>query len=403
MNYLSKYLKYKDKYLKLKNLIGGQSLSQYLISKGITDFNLKPDVLYSPEFEFIFILKENFILEKWNDLICLKLNEKGLRNFEDEDIFNYQYKFIHKYTDILNSNNLWFKLNELGNTTLIKHLDKYFDSSTAKTSSSSDVLVEPVPTLSSKEIKIPEIIIPNKSEINVDQFSKLNLTSSVSAGVHETAREYNIKMTHVLLKIYPNKPNYYDFYGLYYHDASNPDDEQIKMIKKIIIDEIKSVIELKENGEFPEIEIKKEYDKIDKVNSNIFWNESKYFVVGHIYFKCTQEIKLIYIEKLIGWIMQKGSGLKMLCILLYVFFYIKNSDFIISLDPGSTKVVEKFYQKIGFKCPGKCTLNDMGTLITKHCSNCLDNVKMIIQYGDDYLGTESLEKVQNLLSNGILI
>jgi len=103
--------------------------------------------------------------------------------------------------------------------------------------------------------------------------------------------------------------------------------------------------------------------------------------------------------------MQKGSGLKMLCILLYVFFYIKNPFFTISLHAANQNVKQNFYEKIGFKCNEamNCSINDMGTLITKHCSNCSDNVKIIIQYGDDYLGTESLEKVQNLLYNGTRI
>lgn len=52
------------------------------------------------------------------------------------------------------------------------------------------------------------------------------------------------------------------------------------------------------------------------------------------------------------WYLESGSGLKMLCTILFIL-YLKFKNLKIKLVPGTKEVFTKFYEKIGFKYESK--------------------------------------------------
>ena len=143
------------------------------------------------------------------------------------------------------------------------------------------------PDMIRPDIIIPEIIIPLQKlpvDYGVFDITDGNLNTLIK-------RQYDIYMTHILIK---QKKNVYYVYGLYYHDINNQNQLQMDMIKDIIINnnplDSKVVID---------------------VNSNDFWNDaSRYFIVGTIFLTLNSNEENINIHKMNTWNLEKKQWIK---------------------------------------------------------------------------------------------
>ena len=204
-------------------------------------------------------------------------------------------------------------------------------------------------------------------------------------------------MTHIL---FIKKDNYYSVRGLYYHDKNNPIPEQIKMIKELIIEKCNKNIEYKKRHKLPEDEISNLQTIINNINSDKFWEDtSRYYIVGELDFRCSDiEMNISSFNTLN---LEKGSGLKMLCTTL-LFFYEKYPNLHITLESGGTDVSNKFYKPLGFENnpslqdESLLILKDILPLIHDKCKYCSDDVKLILQNNDDFLG--SSEEMINIIN-----
>ena len=178
-------------------------------------------------------------------------------------------------------------------------------------------------------------------------------------------------MTHILFiknekgEYDNNVYNEYDVYGLYYHNNLKPNKEQIQMITQIT--------QINENAS-PQ---SKRYNK-NNINSKNFWDESRYFIVGELNFVIKNNI--MFINHFNTWYLESGSGLKMLCTILFIL-YLKFKNLKIKLVPGTIDVFTKFYEKIGFKYENKyfVVLEDIIPLINEKCIYCSKDVKLIVK------------------------
>jgi hypothetical protein len=215
MNYSQKYLKYKKKYLILK---GGNYLNNYLNTKAIYNFDepIPENILNSKKDHHIIPgLKEIFILNTWNDFLNLKFTEYGISK-------------------------------------IIEELDEFF------------------------YIKIPNVIIPNETEISLGYRPLLDIGGS-NYDTSENQTRYSVKMTHILFYHFPGPM--FQFFSLYYHDCNHPDELYINMIKEYISDKYtKLIVNRKEMGFADDNPKIIEYNKyIQDINSTEFWSTSKYF------------------------------------------------------------------------------------------------------------------------------
>ena len=228
-----------------------------------------------------------------------------------------------------------------------------------------------IPTL--PEVIIPEVIIPNYMDDMYD------LANSFF-GTLKTKR-IPIKMTHILFKKYDDD---YHVYGLYYHDHTSHDSEQIKMLTPLLLDKYNRYI----STNIDEIKIKTFQNSLNDIKNLTFWETSKFFILGYLIFEKNETTVTIW--SLDAWHLVKTSGLKMLCTTL-LFFYKKYPKLHITLESGGTDVSNKFYKPLGFENnpslqdESLLILKDILPLIHDKCKYCSDDVKLILQNNDDFL------------------
>jgi hypothetical protein len=224
-----------------------------------------------------------------------------------------------------------------------------------------------------KELKLPEIIIPN-SKIEFNKFTDIvQYYSDFSI----FKREFQIDVTHFYLDI--NKGTNY-FYGLYYYDSKNKNEENISEIKKALSSYLKKKKNKYEENlkKHPENNNAKNlYNNVNNcleiINSESFWNEDKYFIISKINFQIKDIKHNIEIVTFNGMLLKKGNGHLMLCILLQLFFtYKKYRSYEIYLTAANVELANKYYKKIGFDCKNKSCKANIDQLINK-CSNKYNN------------------------------
>jgi len=233
--------------------------------------------------------------------------------------------------------------------------------------------------------RIPEVIIP--TEPLPDRFSEIYNLANGNLGEINSERT-PIKMTHILFK---KHDEVYTVYGLYYHDCHNQNLTQINMLQMLINKRYTLRIEFqneqnKIRPSFDEDDINQERQILSEVYKSKFWETSKFFILGSLFF--TKSGSTINIGHFEAWNLVKTSGLKMLCTILWLFKNVKNLK--ISLKPGTGGVFDHFYEPLGFKKdpkePTEVCLDDIKNLI-KPCEELSDDniVKLILTNNNEYL------------------
>ena len=300
MNYLYKYLKYKNKYLFLKNQHSGSvfsnlqlsSIETFLMSKGIDNFSdTVPKKLLDQPF-----LQNNsryFNLSTWNAII--KFNQT-LRRSQEFD--------------------------------LRTNINRYFDtlSDVVPIAKLPENLTDVVPIA-----KLPEIIIPTENLTFTFPYSNIDdFDLSVQTSVYDErigSREYEFKFTHLLLEKHPR--NGYVLSALLYYTPDITNKENIRQIlKKYYTKEIDDCID--------EENVSLLTNKLKQIESSDFLTTPKYVRVGQLYFYKVAPTSII-IDHIDAWIMKPGSGLQMICSLLTIFLPGFNT---IHLTPGSIAVTK---------------------------------------------------------------
>ena len=339
MVYLLKYLKYKNKYLNLKNQHGGSTskipkemIIEYLTSKGITNFNdlIPTSILESNTFLKVY---EYF---RWNNIIG-----HGWLRYDFEN--------------------------------LKESLEKYFN------------------TIST----IPEIIIPTENlnflDWDIDDFDLSRMTARYVKSDTDT-RKYQFEMTHLLFEK-DHRSNRYVLSALYYY---TPDDINKKNIIEILTEYYKHQMFRRQNIGFDDDDeeakkLKIKFgNKLEILSKSDFLTTPKYIRVGKLYFKKVDQTS-IFIEDIDTWIMRAGSGLQMICSLLKIFLPEYNK---ISLEAGPFKVI-KYWEKLGFKHTGHDSFvnTDISNTILSKCIPLASNVKLIIKSSKENYTTD-LEAVK---------
>jgi hypothetical protein len=169
-----------------------------------------------------------------------------------------------------------------------------------------------------------EIVVP-LDELRFHYYSDreyLSLGDNTGYGSQNISRKYNIDITHYLLEFTNQKDHI--FAGLYYHDHTNPDKDNIEQIKLKLLDRFNREKEYFDNGggvstfgPEPYTEIN---SKIEKINSEEFWKKDRYFLINKIVFNFGLN-KSIKIENLISTLAKKGHGHILLCLLMYILLY----------------------------------------------------------------------------------
>jgi hypothetical protein len=338
MNYLSKYLKYKSKYISLKHQIGGTSYTvpetfrSFLQSKGIRN-----------------------IYESIPKRLSYMVNELYLQSYQDSDKFR---------------NLTWIKLIYLN--------DKLF-------STNNDII-----TIINTYFDIPEIIRPSE-ELNYDDrdpahtifdyddFDLSEMTASDAKRTDKT-REFAFQMTHLLF----DKGNFgigYTLSALHYTSDDSDRENIIKILKKYYT-----------NYDYlPENEALYT-EKLIQISSPSFLTTNKYMRVGCLKFSIINESSF-YIDHIDAWIMEKGSGLQMLCSLLKIFLPTFKT---ILLRPASD-AAKRYWRSLGFTenhTDEFINTNISETILSK-CSPLESNVKLILKLNDNY--TTDLEAVKKKL------
>jgi hypothetical protein len=97
--------------------------------------------------------------------------------------------------------------------------------------------------------------------------------------------------------------------------------------------------------------------------------------------------------------LEKASGIKLLCTILYIFFYDKFPDLEISLEADNVEVFNKFYKKLGFtkkkSTSLSCFMKGITDLIHNKCIYCSQDVKLIILNDNEYI--EEIEDMKALI------
>jgi hypothetical protein len=342
MDYLSKYLKYKNKYLILKNqtsgscnMISRETRIKYLNLLGITDFNqrIHPKLL-AKLLEYLQFLRDNNSTT-WQDII----------NRSSGPQFEYVKYVIENYTE----------------------------------------LVPLVPL-------VPEIIIPTEIlnfdylDINDFDLSGMTATTKERSGGHE----YQFEMTHLLFEDHPVTSNGYFLSALYYYRPDDINKENIKkIINKYYLDEIEYFTEI---GNAEKIELFN--SKLEMLSSPDFLTKPQYIRIGQLYFRKIGKTS-ITIENIDAWIMKPGSGLQMICSLLKIFLpELKN----IYLTPETPKA-QTYWMKLGFiynRSAGESHGNtNISETILSKCKSLAPNVKLILKLNGNY--TTDLEAVKATL------
>jgi hypothetical protein len=413
MVYLLKYLKYKNKYLNLKNQHGGatfiiskEKLKEYLTSKGITNFNdtLPTSILESHKFlsdlncftwnDIIKIgyefesLKQS--LEKYfntvphvsggltskipKEIIIEYLISKGITNFDDiiptsileSNTFLKDYKYF-RWNNIIEHGWMRYDFENLK-----KSLEKYFN------------------TVS----MIPEIIKPTENlnflDNDIDDFDLSRMTAD--SNVKSESRKYQFEMTHLLFEKHPRFGGYV-LSALYYY---TPDDINKKNIIEILTKYYNYQRFRRQNIGFDDNDDEakrlniKFGNKLEILSKSDFLKIPKYFRVGHLYFHKVGPTS-ITIDNIDAWIMRAGSGLQMICSLLKIFLPKYDKIF---LEPANHQVA-KYWNKLGFKptTGQESHVNtDISNTILSKCKPLASNIKLILKLNGNYI--TDLEEVK---------
>jgi len=344
MVYLLKYLKYKNKYLNLKNQHGGatfiiskEKLKEYLTSKGITNFNdtLPTSILESHKF----LSDLNFFT--WNDIIKI----------------GYEFE------------------------SLKQSLEKYFNT---------------VPHVSGGLTSmIPEIIKPTENlnflDNDIDDFDLSRMTAN--RNVKSGPREYQFEMTHLLFEEHPRSKGYV-LSALYYYTPDNINKMNIiKILTKYYEYQMfrRQTIGFDDNDEEAKRLKIKFGNKLEILFKSDFLKTPKYIRVGYLYFEKVGPTS-ITIHDIDAWIMKAGSGLQMICSLLKIFLPEYNEIF---LKPATFEV-ENYWNKLGFKRTTghrESHVNtDISNTILSKCKPLASNIKLILKLNGNYI--TDLEEVK---------
>jgi hypothetical protein len=415
MVYLLKYLKYKNKYLNLKNQHGGatfiiskEKFKEYLTSKGITNFNdtLPTSILESHKFlsdlncftwnDIIKIgyefesLKQS--LEKYfntvphvssgstfmmpKEMIIEYLISKGITNFDDiiptsilESNPALKYWEYFKWSNIINHKWLRYDFNNFKGS-----LEKYFN------------------TVS----MIPEIIKPTENlnflVEDIDDFDLSRMTAD--RNVKSGPRKYQFEMTHLLFEELPFTKNGYALSALYYY---TPDDINKMNIIEILTKYYKYQMFRRQMMGFDDNDEKakrlkiKFGNKLEILSKSDFLTTPKYIRVGYLYFQKVDPTSITILD-IDAWIMKAGSGLQMICSLLKIFLPEYNKIF---LKPATFEV-QDYWEKLGFKptTGRESHVNtDISNTILSKCKPLASNIKLIIKSSKgDYI--TDLEEVK---------
>ena len=322
MNFKQKYLKYKQKYIILKNQTGGETwlengfvmvsgdtIKEYLISKGIKNFN---DRIPSTILDSSLTLRR-LDLSTWFDIILRKWVEYDYNNLKSN---------LEEY----------FNSNSLDTPTSVP-----ISTVPISTVPTSTVPTSTVPTSSSSKFIIP----PIKITYNINHWvDKYNLGNGGRIDKSKTPLEIN----GIFFEL---NGDYFNFYAIYY---GNYDDDGIQYGLKSIND--KDLNRIKRLPGLPSLK-----ENFDERNVERKKNEPKYLILGFIKGEIKKEN--IFIDSFEAGFTPRGGGNNLLCLLID---YLKNhsklykSDTILNIELNN-RPAENFdaYKKMGFeKCNNNC-------------------------------------------------
>ena len=217
-----------------------------------------------------------------------------------------------------------------------------------------------------------------------------------------------LPLTHVLLM--QNK-----LYGIYYHNASTPNQTYITSLNELILLSLTKKMDrqlsflpsekesnISKNMQKIIDDIQKHIDDIqkyiDNINSNKYWNEDRYIIISHIDFQFSGKNNII-INTLNGGLLEKGSGHLFLCLFFNLINDIFKINYTILLHAATIEVKDKFYNLIGFKCDiglnCKANIEDLIIKCNEKNKNNFDNIKIILKIRETYYN--NLAEIKELL------
>ena len=309
------------------------------------------------------------------EMIIEYLISKGITNFDDiiptsileSNTFLKDYKFF-RWNNIINYG--WLRYNF---ENLKESLEKYFN------------------TIST----IPEIIIPTENlnflDEDIDDFDLSRMTATHKERIEP--RKYQFEMTHLLFEEYPRFGGYV-LSALYYYTPDYINKKNIIEILteyyKYQMGRRKLLGFDDDDEESKKLKTKFE-NKLKILSLPDFLTTPKYFRVGKLEFRKKDRTSII-INSIDAWIMRAGSGLQMICSLLKIFLPGYNTIF---LTPETFKVTQ-YWQKLGFiNTTGyESHVNtDISNTILSKCKPLASNIKLIIKSSKgDYI--TDLEEVK---------
>ena len=425
MNYLSKYLKYKKKYLQLKNnMVGGsngtvETFESFLQSKGISNFiDLIPDKLSDMVNELLATRNSLYKNSKqknlrWTSLIFI--NKKIFTNNSAlKDIINTYFDTVDESASGVAAIEP-IVTKAAGGVSVTTSAATSASAATVATSASAATATSAATSASTSAATvadasaatvvdadhtsfsaIPEIIIPSEElnydnrdfdifdfeNFDFDNFDLSEMTASDHARTEtDKIREYAFKMTALL---FDKTINGYTLSALHYTSDDSDRENIIKILTKYYTKELDSYGE----NFLPE-RIDPYREKLRQVSLPTFLTTNKYMRVGCLKFHMLDKFTF-YIDHIDAWIMEKGSGLQMICSLLKIFL----PTFTTIMLTAETEVAKRYWQTLGFTVTGQELINtNIRETILSKCNPLASNVKLILKLNDTY--TNDLEAVKD--------
>ena len=428
MNYLSKYLKYKKKYLQLKNnMVGGsngtvETFESFLQSKGISNFiDLIPDKLSDMVNELLATTNSLYKNNKQKNLTWTTLIFINKNIFKDNSALK---DIINTYFDTVDESASGVAAIEpivtkaAGGVSVATSAATSASAATVATSASAATATSAATSASTSASTsaatvadasaatvvdadhtslsaIPEIIIPSE-ELNYDNrdndifdFENFDL-SEMTASDHartetDKIREYAFKMTALL---FDKAITSYTLSALHYTSDDSDRENIIKILTKYYTKELDSYTK----DYLPE-RIDPYREKLRQVSLPTFLTTNKYMRVGCLKFHMLDKFTF-YIDHIDAWIMEKGSGLQMICSLLKIFL----PTFTTIQLTAETGAAKEYWKTLGFTVTGRdngrnlINTNIRETILSK-CNPLASNVKLILKLNDTY--TNDLEAVKH--------
>uniref|UniRef100_A0A6C0D925 Uncharacterized protein n=1 Tax=viral metagenome TaxID=1070528 RepID=A0A6C0D925_9ZZZZ len=235
---------------------------------------------------------------------------------------------------------------------------------------------------SDSELQImPEIIIPDIDLHPLIDLHKMTYTYD------KKERNYTFKMSHILCEKW--KDTMFTLSALYYYDPAIDFMNKDKLKEIVTAFCINRIRVQKLNG----IHENSEYDTIlAEINDDSFWEQPRYFKIGHV--SSTIRSTFLIIDNIDAYLMEKGSGLQLLCTFLKIFFN-KESKLDIKLKAATPELITNYYGPLGFECVGRnCTFNDVSRFLQEHCNSLSSGVKFILKFNSEY--TTNIEDINPL-------